>query len=122
MIRVSRTSAGSAASARQEASVTADHECRTVAEARAAIDLVDTDLAILLERRARLAGLVQRLKPVGGQAGRSPERERQIVDGMSRHAPRLGRERIARIMNVIIEASLEAAEDDHPGPGPGSAA
>ena len=95
--------------------MTADPEFRTLDEARAAIDQMDTDLAILLERRARLVTVIQRLKPEGGHAGRNPERERQVVDGMSRHAPRLGRERIARIMEVIIEAGLDAAEEDRRG-------
>ena len=41
-------------------------EITTLAEARAAIDRVDAQLAALLQRRAELAGIVQRLKPVGG--------------------------------------------------------
>lgn len=85
-------------------------EIATLDQARAAIDEVDAELAVLLERRAELAALVQRLKPVGGFAGRNPVREGQIVEAMSRRAPRLGRERLARIMNAVIEAGLEAAE------------
>jgi chorismate mutase len=86
-------------------------EIYTLDQARAAIDAVDADLAVLLERRAELSALVQRLKPVGGFAGRNPERERQIVEAMSVYAPRLGRERLAGIMNAVIEAGLEAAEE-----------
>src|SRR5690606_10983536 len=56
---------------------------QTLAEARAAIDRVDAALAVLLERRAALAGIVQRLKPVGGFAGRDPERERRLVAAMA---------------------------------------
>jgi chorismate mutase len=82
----------------------------TLAEARAAIDRVDAELAVLLQRRAELAGVVQRLKPVGGFAGRDPRRERQVVEGMARRAPRLGRDRLERIMNAVIEAGLEVAE------------
>lgn len=86
-------------------------EINTLEQARAAIDRLDAELAVLLERRAELVGLVQRLKPVGGFAGRDPERERQIAEAMSEHAPRLGRERLARIMNTVIEAGLEAAAE-----------
>ncbi|GAA4144630.1 chorismate mutase [Actinomadura keratinilytica] len=84
----------------------------TVEEARAAIDGIDAALAALLERRAAVAGVVQRLKPVGGFAGRCPDRERQIVAAMAEHAPTLGPERLARIMNAVIEAGLEVSELD----------
>lgn len=83
----------------------------TVAGARAAIDHVDTALATLLERRAELAGLVQRLKPVGGFAGRDMNREREIVEAMAARAPRLGADGIARIMTAVIEAGLRASEE-----------
>jgi chorismate mutase len=82
----------------------------TVAEARAAIDGLDAALAVLLEHRAAVAALVQRLKPVGGFAGRDPERERAIVDAMAEHAPSLGRDGLAKIMSAVIEAGLAAAE------------
>lgn len=82
----------------------------SLAVTRAAIDQVDAELAMLLERRAELARRAQRLKPVGGFAGRNPERERQIVEAMAERAPTLGHDRIARIMNVVIEAGLETAE------------
>jgi chorismate mutase len=82
----------------------------TLGAARAAVDRVDAALATLLERRAALAGIIQGLKPVGGFAGRDPERERQVVAAMSARAPRLGRDRLARIMNTVIEAGLEVSE------------
>ncbi|WP_344836327.1 chorismate mutase [Actinocorallia longicatena] len=84
----------------------------TVAEARELIDAVDAQLAVLLERRAALSAAVQRLKPVGGYPGRSPGREREIVEAMSAHAPRLGPERLALIMSAVIEAGLDAAAED----------
>ncbi|MFC5751156.1 chorismate mutase [Actinomadura rugatobispora] len=87
----------------------------TVDDARAAIDGLDAVLAALLERRAAVAGVVQRLKPVGGFAGRDPERERRIVAAMSRHAPSLAPGHLARIMNAVIEAGLDAAERDPGG-------
>ncbi|GAA2163604.1 chorismate mutase [Actinomadura napierensis] len=82
----------------------------TVAQARAAIDGLDAALAVLLERRAAVAALVQRLKPVGGFAGRNPGREREIVDAMAEHAPSLGRDHLTKIMNAVIEAGLDAAD------------
>ncbi|MGV9305174.1 MULTISPECIES: chorismate mutase [unclassified Nonomuraea] len=83
----------------------------TLAEARAAVDRVDAALATLLERRAELAGVIQSLKPVGGFAGRDMERERQLVARMAERAPRLGVERLAPIMNAVIEAGLHLAEE-----------
>ncbi len=80
--------------------------------ARQAIDRVDAALATLLERRAALAGTVQRLKPVGGFAGRDMERERRLVAAMARRAPRLGESRLAPVMNAVIEAGLQLAEED----------
>lgn len=82
----------------------------SVGEARAAIDGIDAALAALLERRVAVAGVVQRLKPVGGFAGRDPERERAIAAAMAEHAPSLGAERLARIMTAVIEAGLDAVE------------
>ncbi|MCW2905065.1 MAG: Chorismate mutase [Streptosporangiaceae bacterium] len=83
-----------------------------LSEVRSAIDQLDAELARLLERRVVLAGVVQRLKSVGGFAGRDPERERQVVEGMALQAPRLGPHRLARIMNAVIEAGLEIAEEE----------
>lgn len=84
----------------------------TLAEARAAIDRVDAALATLLERRAALAGTIQRLKPVGGFQGRDPERERHLIAAMARRAPRLGEARLTPIMQAVIEAGLRLAEEE----------
>jgi chorismate mutase len=101
------------AAAKEETGMTGEptgQKITTLTDARAAIDQVDAELAALLQRRAELAGVVQRLKPVGGFAGRDPSRERQVVEGMARRAPRLGRDRLERIMSAVIEAGLEVAE------------
>lgn len=87
----------------------------SVLAARGAIDRVDAALAVLLERRAELAGIVQRLKPVGGFAGRDMDRERRLVAEMARRAPTLGEERLAAIMNAVIEAGLHLAEERRAG-------
>ncbi len=83
---------------------------RSMDEARGAIDRVDAALAALLERRARLAGEVQRLKPVGGWAGRDQRREREVIEGMARRAPGLGEQRLQAIMDAVIEAGIDLAE------------
>lgn len=84
---------------------------------RRRIDAVDDELADLLDRRAALTAHVQRLKEVPGHAGRDPEREAEIAARMATRAPRLGRERVRRIMHVVISESLDAAdqtpEDTH---------
>ncbi len=86
----------------------------TVGAARQAIDQVDACLANLLERRTALAALVQRLKPVGGFAGRDREREQELVTAMARRAPRLGLTRVRTIMEVVIEAGLDLAGSADP--------
>ncbi|MEW9528037.1 3-deoxy-D-arabinoheptulosonate-7-phosphate synthase [Microbispora sp. NPDC049125] len=84
----------------------------TVAAARGAIDRTDAALATLLERRAGLAVTVQRLKPVGGFRGRDMDRERGLVAGMAKRAPRLGEARLGPVMNAVIEAGLHLAEEE----------
>jgi chorismate mutase len=84
----------------------------TLAGCRAAIDAVDAVLATLLEHRVALAGRVQRLKPVGGHAGRDPRREAAIVAAMAGRAPSLPPEALARIVTAVIEAGLDVAEAD----------
>ncbi|MEV4566557.1 chorismate mutase [Nonomuraea sp. NPDC049419] len=82
----------------------------TLPECRAAIDRVDAALATLLERRVELAGIVQRIKPVGGFAGRDMDRERALVARMAKRAPSLGEPGLTPIMNAVIEAGLRLAE------------
>ncbi|GAA1669004.1 hypothetical protein GCM10009733_078100 [Nonomuraea maheshkhaliensis] len=88
-----------------------DEAPATLPECRQAIDRLDAALATLLERRAELAGTVQRIKPVGGFAGRDLDRERALVARMAVRAPTLGEARLTPIMNAIIEAGLHLAEE-----------
>jgi chorismate mutase/ribosomal protein S18 acetylase RimI-like enzyme len=85
-----------------------------VAGVRRRIDDVDDRLAGLLAERAALTAVAQGLKDVPGEAGRDPDREAEIVARMARRGPsvgdRLGRDRLARIMHVVISESLDAAE------------
>ncbi|MFI6510752.1 chorismate mutase [Streptosporangium sp. NPDC050855] len=96
--------------------VTRQEAPASVPAAREAIDRVDAALAVLLERRAELAVTIQRLKPVGGFAGRDADRERRLVAEMARRAPTLGETRLAPIMNAVIEAGLHLAEERRPPP------
>ncbi|MGZ4437317.1 MAG: GNAT family N-acetyltransferase [Nocardioidaceae bacterium] len=81
-----------------------------IATLRARIDEVDDRLAALLETRAALTAAVQAHKEVPGAAGRDPRREDEIVSRMAAQAPRLGRAGLARIMDAVISASLDAAD------------
>jgi len=81
---------------------------------RRRIDAVDDELAVLLDRRAALSGLVQQHKEVPGHAGRDPRREAEIAARVAAAAPHLGQDRVRRIMHVVIGESLDAAEDREP--------
>ncbi|WP_426244217.1 GNAT family N-acetyltransferase [Nocardioides sp. LHG3406-4] len=70
------------------------------------IDEVDDQLADLLARRVALTRAVQ---PHKASAARDPDREREIAVRMAESAPELGTERIARILDVVITESLDAA-------------
>ncbi len=77
---------------------------------RRRIDSVDGRLAELLNERALLTAAAQEQKPVGGHAGRDVAREAEIVARMAALAPDLGPAAMARIMHVVISASLDATE------------
>lgn len=81
-----------------------------IAAVRGRIDALDDQLAELLNERAALTALAQRLKPVAGHAGRDRDREAEIVARMAARAPDLGEAAVARIMHAVISASLDAAE------------
>lgn len=80
---------------------------------RSQIDDVDAELGQLLARRAALTAAVQGHKPVGGQAGRDPQREQEIAERMAQHAPALGVGRLQRIVHTVITESLDAAREEN---------
>ncbi len=82
-----------------------------VSALRRRIDALDHELAVLLDRRAVLSGIVQDLKEVPGHAGRDPRREAEIAARMAEAAPHLGLDRIHRIMHAVISESLDAAAE-----------
>jgi chorismate mutase len=83
---------------------------------RARIDEVDDRLAAVLAERAALTTQVQRVKAVPGHAGRDAAREAEIAGRMAARAPRLGADRLRRIMDVVIRESLDAAAEEAPVP------
>ena len=73
---------------------------------RAMIDEVDLVLGDVLARRTALTRAVQAVKPTGA---RDPRREAEIARRVADVVPELGQERVARIVDVIIAESLDAA-------------
>lgn len=73
---------------------------------RAMIDEVDLVLGDVLARRTALTRAVQAVKPTGE---RDPRREAEIARRVADVVPELGQERVARIVDVIITESLDAA-------------
>lgn len=73
---------------------------------RSMIDEVDLALGDVLARRTALTRAIQAVKP---SSERDPRREAEIVARVAAVAPELGAERVARIVDVIITESLDAA-------------
>ena len=63
-------------------------------------------LGDVLARRTALTRAVQSVKPTGE---RDPRREAEIARRVADVVPELGQERVARIVDVIITESLDAA-------------
>jgi chorismate mutase/GNAT superfamily N-acetyltransferase len=73
---------------------------------RGLIDETDLVLGDVLARRTALTRAVQAVKP---STERDPAREAEIVERVAAVVPELGVERVARIVDVIIEESLDAS-------------
>lgn len=94
----------------------------TLSELRARVDEIDDRLAGLLAERADTTARIQQVKAVAGHAGRDAVREAQIAARMARVAPALGEQRLRSIMDAVITASLDAAQERaEGGAGPGPA-
>lgn len=76
---------------------------------RGLIDETDLVLGDVLARRTALTRVVQAVKPSGR---RDPEREAEIARRVAAVVPELGVERVARIVDVVIAESLDAARGD----------
>jgi chorismate mutase/GNAT superfamily N-acetyltransferase len=88
---------------------------------RREVDRVDDELADALNRRAALTAAIQQHKEVPGHPGRDRRREAEIAARMARHAPALGADRLAVIMDAVISVSLDAADTQAGRPGGGPA-
>ncbi|GAB3035894.1 hypothetical protein GCM10011376_18100 [Nocardioides flavus (ex Wang et al. 2016)] len=73
---------------------------------RGLIDETDLVLGDVLARRTALTRAVQAVKPT---AQRDPGREAEVARRVAAVVPELGPERVARIVDVIISESLDAA-------------
>ena len=73
---------------------------------RSMIDDVDLVLGDVLARRSALTRAVQAVKP---SSERDALREAEVVRRVAAIAPELGEERVARIVDAVITAALDAA-------------
>ena len=73
---------------------------------RSLIDDVDLVLGDVLARRAALTRAIQAVKP---STRRDATREAEVARRVAAIAPELGQERVARIVEVIVTESLDAA-------------
>jgi len=88
----------------------------SMASCRSAIDAVDDVLIQLLEQRAAVVEVVQRGKTAAGLPRRDRRREREIVARLHALAPRLGEQRVRRLVEVIINECVDAAREAADGP------
>jgi chorismate mutase len=75
----------------------------TVAECRAMIDTIDDAVFRMLEYRAAMVGAVQEQKSAALLPERDLDREQEIVERLSRQAPRLGEQRVDRLTHSPSE-------------------
>ena len=79
-------------------------------DARNQLDAVDSALACLLDRRARLVAAAARVKQRDGLPERDRRREHEVVARVQREAPALGDPGAARVMRTVIDACLAALD------------
>jgi 3-deoxy-7-phosphoheptulonate synthase len=82
----------------------------SVTDCRAIIDTIDDTVFRMLEYRAAMVEAVQRRKLASALPERDEEREHEIVERLSRRAPRLGERRVDRLVHAIIDECLDAME------------
>ena len=81
----------------------------TLEECRTAIDSVDSGLARLLERRATLVALIERVKLDAGVPIRDRRREAEVTARVARLAPQLGCSGATAVMTAVIDACVATA-------------
>jgi chorismate mutase len=72
------------------------------------IDAVDDAVFRLIEYRAAMVEAVQQRKLAALLPERDAVREHEIVERLSRRAPRLGEQRVDRLVHAIIDECLDA--------------
>jgi len=82
----------------------------SVAGCRAVIDTIDETVFRMLEHRAAMVEAVQQCKLAASMPERDLAREQEIVERLSRHAPRLGKHRVDRLVRAIIDECLDAVQ------------
>ena len=80
------------------------------------IDLVDEELAAVVNRRIALTAAVQAVKDTPGHAGRDVERERQIAERLAARTPDLDERTWEPVVAALVETGLHVAErrSSHP--------
>ncbi len=74
------------------------------------IDLVDEELAAVVNRRIALTAAVQAVKDTPGHAGRDLERERQIAERLAARTPDLDERTWEPVVAALVETGLDVAE------------
>jgi chorismate mutase len=72
------------------------------------IDTIDDAVFRMLEYRVAMVEAVQQHKSAALLPERDRVRENAIVERLSRHAPRLGEQRVDRLVHAIIDECLDA--------------
>ena len=80
----------------------------SVSGCRAVIDTIDDTVFRMLEYRAAVVEAVQQHKLAACLPERDVDREHEIVERLSRNAPRLGDDRVDRLVHAIIDECLDA--------------
>jgi len=80
----------------------------TVEGCRATIDTIDDAVFRMLEYRAAMVEAVQQRKLAARLPERDAAREQEIVERLSQRAPRLGEQRVDRLVHAIIDECLDA--------------
>jgi chorismate mutase len=76
------------------------------------IDTIDDAVFQMLEYRAAMVEAVQQRKSSASKPVRDVEREQAIVDRLSTRSPRLGGQRVDRLVRAIIDECLDAVGDE----------
>jgi chorismate mutase len=94
--------------ARSLCAMTRPAVAESVEGCRDVIDTIDDAVFRLLEYRAATVEAIQQRKLAARLPERDSVREHEIVERLSRRAPRLGEQRVDRLVHAIIDECLDA--------------